>query len=215
MNRFLGIALRAGLLGSLLLGCSKTNKSGFEPAEPPKRFVTMEDQKALMDKLAREGKLGGAGSQSKPKQAIGAAAPETVGRDLDGKEIKLSDLKGKVVVLDFWATWCPPCRAMIPHTNQLFEKMKGKPVVIVSVSADNKQEDLTKFLKTNKMPWTHWFDGPNGSVGQLWGIRAYPTIYVIDHKGVVRHHQEGGSHAMDAVIEKLVKEADENKVALR
>ena len=69
------------------------------------------------------------------KVNVGNPVPEVEGTDLDGKKAKLSGLKGKVVVLDFWATWCGPCRAMIPHERELVEKYKDKPFAILSVSA--------------------------------------------------------------------------------
>jgi thiol-disulfide isomerase/thioredoxin len=209
MNRFVRTIATAGLLGMLLLGCAKPKK-----AETEQRIYTMEEA-AEMQRQANATKPSfnpppqGSGQTHQPKHKVGSAAPETVSQELGGKEVKLSDLKGKVVVLDFWATWCGPCRAMIPHTTQLFEKMKGKPVVIVSISGDAQKETLTEFLKTNKMPWTHWWDG-KGALSRIYGVTAIPTVYVIDHKGIIRHHQVGGGHEMDSAIEKLVKEAEDS-----
>src|SRR5262249_39229914 len=90
---------------------------------------------------------------------IGKPAPETAAQDLDGKAVKLTDLKGKVVILDYWATWCGPCKAMIPHNKELTAKMKGRPFVLVSVSGDEKVETVKTFLEKTEMPWTHWFTG--------------------------------------------------------
>jgi thiol-disulfide isomerase/thioredoxin len=141
--------------------------------------------------------------------SVGAKAPEVVSQDLDGKKVKLSDLKGKVVVLDIWATWCGPCRSMIPHTKTLVEKMKDKPFVFVSVSADQKKETLVDFLKTNSMPWTHWWTGMEGIVKD-WEVEAYPTIYVLDTKGVIREKIVGADNAaVEKAVEKLVKEAED------
>ncbi len=81
-----------------------------------------------------------------PDLSVGWKAPEVIGRGLDGKEMKLSDLKGKVVVLDIWATWCVPCRAMIPQERAIVEKLKTQPFVLVSISVDHQKETLTKFL---------------------------------------------------------------------
>jgi len=67
---------------------------------------------------------------------VGKPAPDVEGTDLDGKKVKLSSYKGKVVVLDIWATWCGPCKAMIPHERELVKKLEGKPFVFLSVSAD-------------------------------------------------------------------------------
>ncbi len=143
--------------------------------------------------------------------SVGKAAPEINSLDLDGKKVKLSDLKGKVVVLDFWATWCGPCRLMIPHTRELVKKMDGKPFVFVSVSADEKKETLTKFIKDTPMPWTHWHNGTAGVV-EDWEIDAFPTIYILDTKGIIRKVIIGGdSKLIDAEVEKLVQEIEDKK----
>jgi thiol-disulfide isomerase/thioredoxin len=142
---------------------------------------------------------------------IGKTAPDVASHDLDDKEVKLSALKGKVVVLDFWATWCPPCRASIPHSRELVEKLKDKPFVFVSISSDAEKKTLTDFLEKEKMPWTHWWEGvKENSVGNNWNITGIPTLYVIDSKGVIRFKQVGFSPAeadkLDKEVEKLLEE---------
>jgi thiol-disulfide isomerase/thioredoxin len=144
-----------------------------------------------------------------PDLSVGAQAPEVVSQDLDGKKVKLSDLKGKVVVLDIWATWCGPCKSMIPHTQKLVEKLKDKPFVFVSVSADAQKETLVNFLKSNKMPWTHWWSGMAGMVKD-WEVEAFPTIYVLDAKGVIREKIVGANNAaVEQAVEKLMKEVED------
>ncbi len=141
---------------------------------------------------------------------VGKAAPEVESMTLDGKKVKISDYKGKVVLFDIWATWCGPCKAMIPHERDLVKKMEGKPFELISVSADNKKETLEKFLEGEKMPWTHWWDnGPESPVLKKYRVRAFPTLYVIDHTGVIRHKWVGnpGNDKVDAAIEELVKAA--------
>jgi thiol-disulfide isomerase/thioredoxin len=208
MKRFVGIILAAGLLGTLLLGCSSNTPE--EKKEPP-RTLTIEEFKAKHN-------TGIAQRPPASDQKIGAAAPKTESQDLSGKKVALSDLKGKVVALDFWGVWCPHCVNMIPHTQKLVAKMKGKPFEFVSLSSDPQKETVTKFLETTKMPWTHWWEGQGGPVARLWGVNGFPTVYVIDHKGIVRHKQEGNipGNELDTVIENLVKAAEEeNKVATK
>lgn len=145
---------------------------------------------------------------------VGKPAPEAISKTLDDKVVKLADLKGKVVLLDIWATWCGPCRAMIPHERDLVKKMKDKPFVLVSVSADDKKETLQKFLEKEEMPWTHWWDnGPESKVLKSYRVRAFPTLYVIDHTGVIKHKWVGnpGNDKIDAAIEELVKAAEKAK----
>src|SRR5450631_2188002 len=85
--------------------------------------------------------------------AVGKPAPELKSIDLEGKPVRLTDLKGNVVVLDVWATWCVPCCAMIPHERELVKRLKAKPFAIVSISVDDKQETVVEFLKKEPMPW--------------------------------------------------------------
>jgi thiol-disulfide isomerase/thioredoxin len=143
--------------------------------------------------------------------AIGKPAPEVVSKDLDDKETRLSALKGKVVVLDIWATWCPPCKAMIPHEREMVEKLKDKPFSLISISADDTKEIVQEFLKNEKMPWTHWFEGQrDGGIINDWNVRFYPTIYILDHKGVIRFKNLRGKNLEEAV-EKLLAEQEKEK----
>src|SRR5262249_33493115 len=138
--------------------------------------------------------------------SIGKNAPEVSSKDLDDKPAKLSDLRGKVVVLDIWATWCGPCRAMIPHEREMVEKLKDKPFALISISADDKKETLQEFLENEKMPWTHWWEGRrDGGIINDWNVRFFPTIYVLDAKGVIRHKGLRGK-ALEEAVEKLIEE---------
>ena len=137
---------------------------------------------------------------------IGMAAPNIGSEDLEGKKVELKDYKGKVVVLDIWATWCPPCRAMIPHEREMVEKLKDKPFALISISADEKKDTLKEFLEKEKMPWTHWWNGSQGGFLKEWNIQHYPTIYVIDAKGVIRYKELRGAELEEAVA-KLLAEA--------
>jgi thiol-disulfide isomerase/thioredoxin len=131
--------------------------------------------------------------------SIGKAAPEIRMQALDGTEGRLSALKGKVVVLDIWATWCEPCKAMIPHEREMVERLRDRPFVLVSISADEKKETLTAFLANEKMPWTHWWNGREGGMLADWDIKYFPTIFVIDAQGVIRHKDLRGDELEKAV----------------
>jgi thiol-disulfide isomerase/thioredoxin len=142
---------------------------------------------------------------------IGKTIPDLESEDLEGNKVKLSDYRGKVVVLDVWATWCGPCREMIPHERELVKKLDGKPFVLVSVSCDDKKETLTQFLDKEPMPWKHWWDGRGGPVTKGLNLRYYPTIYVLDAKGTIRYKGVRGEK-MTAAVEKLLKEIDTEAV---
>jgi thiol-disulfide isomerase/thioredoxin len=139
--------------------------------------------------------------------SVGKKMPALTSQDLDGKKVKLSDLKGKVVVVDVWATWCGPCRAMIPHERELVKRLKGKPFVLVSVSADASKETVKTFLEKNEMPWTHWWDGARGPIYKMLVDRGIPTAYVIDAKGIIRAKIVGFSKDNMANLDKAVDAA--------
>jgi thiol-disulfide isomerase/thioredoxin len=136
---------------------------------------------------------------------VGKQAPDFECELLDGKKAKLSDFRGNVVVLNVWATWCSPCKAMIPHERELVERMKGKPFKFVSLSVDDTKETLTEFLKNEKMPWTHMWNGPDGGFVDQYQIQSYPTIYVLDAKGIIRFKHVKGEQ-LDHAAETLLKE---------
>jgi thiol-disulfide isomerase/thioredoxin len=136
---------------------------------------------------------------------IGMKVPNIESEDLEGKKVQLKDYKGKVVVLDIWATWCGPCKAMIPHERELVKKLKDKPFTFISISADEKKDTLTEFLKDNPMPWTHWWNGQTGGILKEWNIQHFPTIYVVDAKGIIRYKEIRGKELEEAV-EKLLAE---------
>ena len=138
--------------------------------------------------------------------------PELTSENLEGEKVKLSDIKNKVVVLDIWATWCGPCVNMIPHERELVKKLKDKPFVFISVSFDDEKETLTKFIDKTPMPWTHWYNGRTGMINKTLNIRYFPTIFVLDHKGVIRFKGVRGK-VMDVAVETLLAELEEEKKA--
>ena len=137
--------------------------------------------------------------------AIGRTAPDIAGTDGDGKELKLSDYRGKVVVLDFWASWCGPCMAMVPHERELVKRLEGKPFVFLGVNADENREDLKKTRESNRMSWRSFIDGRLGPISRERNIKYFPTVFVLDDKGVIRYKGVRG-RAMDEAVERLLGE---------
>jgi peroxiredoxin len=122
--------------------------------------------------------------------------------DLSGKELSLADFRGKVILLNFWASWCPPCRAEMPSMQKLSNLFKNKKFVVLAVAEDQGPQQAVSFVNSNHYSFPVLFD-PQGKAAQLYGVTAYPTTYLIDKKGVVRHRVVG---AADWTDEKIVKE---------
>jgi len=114
-----------------------------------------------------------------PKEAPDFALPRTG----DGKTVKLSDFKGKVRIVNFWATWCPPCRAEIPHFVSMYKDLKGKGVEIIGISLDQKGDAaVAPFVKENKMNYPVVL-GDENVVSAYGGIRGIPTTFIVDRQG--------------------------------
>ncbi|MGI6296298.1 MAG: TlpA family protein disulfide reductase [Armatimonadota bacterium] len=132
---------------------------------------------------------------------VGTKAPDFSLKDLDGKTFTLADnfkAPGKVVLLDIWATWCPPCRAEIPHLIKLQTKYKDKPVVIVGVAVDERKTDVESFAKKNKINYVVCPDERGKAIGDKYSVRGIPATYIIDKKGVIRYVHSGFGGADDA-----------------
>jgi len=143
--------------------------------------------------------------------AVGKAAPEVEDEDADGKAFKLSDCKGKVVLLVFWGGWCGPSRAMLPSLGALGKKMEGKPFALVGVNSDRDRADLKRTLAREKIAWRSFWDGGStqGPIATRWGVQGWPTIYLLDHEGVVRKKYLGnpGDAVLQEEVARLLKGA--------
>ena len=143
--------------------------------------------------------------------AVDKPAPEIEGTDLAGKALKLSDFKGKVVLLDFHAHAFAPCRAMFPAEAALVEKMAGKPFVLLGVNGDASRPEARRKGKAARASWRSWWDGGglDGPIATRWEVDQWPTVALIDKKGVVRQIWTGWPMAkeLEAAIAGLVGKA--------
>jgi thiol-disulfide isomerase/thioredoxin len=130
--------------------------------------------------------LAGCSRKEEPQPALeGSVAPDFTVRDLVGKETRLSDLKGEVVLVNFWATWCPPCREEIPSMAALNVLMSGKPFRMLAISIDEGGKDAVEaFFKQSKTSLPAYLDN-SGAIGKVYGITGVPETFVIDRKGVI------------------------------
>ena len=137
--------------------------------------------------------------------AVGKVAPEIIGEDVAGTPFRLSDYRGQVVLLTFSANWCGHCRAMYPRKRALLERYKDKPLVILSVDADDERETLTKLIDEGEITWRCWWDGPDSPIHKEWSASVLPRTYVLDAAGVIRHKNVRG-RGIDEAVESLMKE---------
>jgi thiol-disulfide isomerase/thioredoxin len=139
--------------------------------------------------------------------SIGRVAEEIEGADLDGKKFKLSDYRGKVVVVDFWVDWCGWCRQMYPHERQLVQKFKDQPFALLGVNCDEDKTAVNQVVKKERMTWRSWWDGaPRGSrIADRWQVTAFPTIYVLDPQGVIRYKGVRGAQLEAAIVQLLAE----------
>ena len=134
--------------------------------------------------------------------------PRLVLKDGKGVSHNLAVYKGKVVLVNFWATWCPPCREEMPSMQRLKEKMAGRPFVMLGVDSVESPADLAGFLEQIKVDFTIVFD-PDGAATRRWKVFGLPSSFLVDKQGKVRYVLTGptewdGNEAM-ALIEDLLR----------
>ncbi len=139
-----------------------------------------------------------------PRRARNYFAPAFVVTTLSGEVISLESLAGKFVVLDFWASWCVPCRESVDDLKSLTRKYSKNSVVLLSVSADQDAQEWRDYIARRKMDWAQYWD-KDLKIGQLFRVREYPTYIVIDGDGVIRDRIRG-SNPEESVVHRL-KEA--------
>lgn len=128
-----------------------------------------------------------AGVESMLKTAVGALAPEISFPTPEGQALALSSLKGKYVIVDFWASWCKPCRAESPAMVKLYDKYHSKGLEIFSVSLDEKKESWMEAIKSDNLHWNHVSDlgGWQSAAAKSYGITSIPQTYLLDKEGKI------------------------------
>jgi thiol-disulfide isomerase/thioredoxin/pimeloyl-ACP methyl ester carboxylesterase len=126
-------------------------------------------------------------------RALGTPAPEIAGIDLDGRPLTLSEHRGRVTLLNFWATWCFPCMKLIPHERELTVRFEGQPFDIVGVNCDENIEKAREAVVRTGMTWRSFRDhvGDARAITGDWKVLGYPTVYLIDHHGIIRKRWVG------------------------
>ena len=147
----------------------------------------------------------GLGGCTLPSGGSSQPAPQFSLPNLDGKQVSLKDFANKVIIVDFWATWCGPCRQEIPHLNRLYEDYRGKGFEIVGISMDTDEpESIKKFTRDFKMEYTIVIGNEN--VAQDFGLMGYPTTIIIDRKGNIVKKYTGFQPSFVPEMEKTIKQ---------
>jgi len=145
----------------------------------------------------------------RPELARARMAPPFSVTTTDGQRVSMDDLQGKVVLLDFWATWCGPCREALPHIQNVAKKFRGQPLVILSVSLDSDEQKWKDFIGKNEMTWPQYRDGGfTGPVAKIFGVNAIPHTFTIDADGVLQDEHIGDA-SIEGKLKKLLARARE------
>jgi peroxiredoxin len=139
---------------------------------------------------------------------IGQVAPEIAGRDENGSDMRLSDDRGKVVMLVFWGGWCGSCMAEVPRERELVKRMAGKPFVLLGINSDQ-PDQVKQIVQKHQINWNSWVDGTLDGpqpIAKAWNIGPWPKVYLLDATGVIRYNElnfardDEMNRAVDALI---------------
>ena len=125
------------------------------------------------------------GTESSVAQ-VGELAPDFQAQTLDGHTISLSDLRGKPVLINFWATWCSPCHAEMPYLQQIHEEWSHKRLVVLAVNVGESPSKVEEFIQVNNLITLPVLLDINGEAAQQYGVTAFPTTFFVDRNGIVQ-----------------------------
>lgn len=138
-----------------------------------------------------------------PRLASADLAPDFSLTALDGRNYSLEQLRGKIILLDFWATWCPPCRDSVLFMSQLSKRFSGEPFVMISISSDTDTKAWRNFIQKHQMDWPQYLDS-DYRMRETFGVRVVPTCILIDPDGAVLARQSGWGLTMELRLENLI-----------
>ena len=145
-----------------------------------------------------------------PQLSLSKMAPAFEVTALDGTRFNLDNMGGKVVLIDFWATWCGPCNAELPHMRKIAKEFAGQPLVILSISWDDDADAWKAFIAKNEMTWLQYRDKGH-KLSEQFGVQAIPHYFTIDSDGVLTAEMMGSGSDVEGKLKKLVKRANEAK----
>jgi thiol-disulfide isomerase/thioredoxin len=140
---------------------------------------------------------------------VDSSFPNFEVKDLDDKPLSIAGYKGKVVMVDFWATWCPPCRAEVPNVASVYAKYhdKGFEIIGVSLDKDKDKDKLISFTKEHNMPWRQYFDGKywQNDLAAKYGIQSIPAAFLLDGNGkIIAKGEDIRGEALEPAVKKAL-----------
>lgn len=160
-----------------------------------------------VDKVIAFNEKAAAAKKIKKSLAMGAKFPEFSVTDLDGKPLSTANLKAKATLIDFWATWCGPCRNELPNVLATYKKHHAEGFNIIGVSLDQDRAKLTDFTTTMNMPWPQYFDGLGwgNKLAAKYGIESIPATFLLNSNGIIIGEDLRGEALEEAVAKAVAK----------
>jgi thiol-disulfide isomerase/thioredoxin len=148
-----------------------------------------------------------------PALSLAKMAPAFTVTALDGSRFNLDEMGGRVVLIDFWATWCGPCKEELPHMKKIAQEFANDPLVIISVSWDSDETKWKDFIAKNGMTWAQYRDADH-SLSNTFGINAIPHYFTIDTDGVLTAEMLGEGSNVEGKLKKLIAKAKASREAV-
>ena len=178
---------------------------GTELLKQLKRDFPETTQGKKADKVIADLAKGEEGKKIQRGLVVGTKFPDFAVKDTAGKPLSVANYKGKVVLVDFWATWCGPCVAELPNVLKTYEKHHGKGFEIIGISLDQDAAKLAAFTKQKNMPWQQFFDGKGwgNELAVKYGVHSIPATYLLDAQGNIAAKDLRGE-ALEAQVAKML-----------
>jgi len=144
------------------------------------------------------------GPQPAGGTSAGSTAPDFTLQDLDGRSVTLGELRGQVVLIDFWATWCTPCKHEMPHLQDMYERYRDRGFTVLAVDVGESANQARPFIEGEGYTFPVLLDSQS-KVFRQYGVRALPTVFVVDTQGVIREVKVGYASGSERELARIVE----------
>ncbi len=185
-----------------LLAAEQYGRRGEKAKAKPWIDAVLKESESKFPKIHAQAKM--ALFRLAPEGQVFPELPEWT-KDTDGKPLRVGDYRGKLLLIDFWATWCPPCREEVPSLVKAYEEYHKEGFEVIGISFDYSKEEFQRFIKEKKMTWRQYFDGLgwDNKVGKEYGIGSIPAMYLLDKEGKVITDNARGKRLHDILAKRL------------